>query len=260
MTTIEEMNEYGEELERLMVLRTSPVAVKMLQSEDDIPEGAIRPKSDRGYHLAQCQVFTMSRRQGMTVAMLKEDNWCWGPLLAYGLIKQEIGEKYRELQNDLKKIPLIEYGKYIGIVTAPLKTATFEPDVVMIYCIPAQLRSILHALSFIGEGLVTSAFYPIASCAFSVVPSLSGEYYVTLPDPGEYGRAMAAEDEIIFSVPKDKLEGIVNQLKRFGEMRMGYRQDPFLELSPDFPRPDFYKRLYRECGLDADDVPTWEVP
>ena len=71
---------------------------------------------------------------------------------------------------------------------------------------------------------------------------------------------MTAEDEIIFSVPKDKLEGMVKQLKRFDEMRMGFRQDPFLELSPDFPRPDFYKRLYRECGLDADDVPTWEVP
>jgi uncharacterized protein (DUF169 family) len=259
MTKLQEMNDYGEELERLMLFRTSPIAVKMLQSESDIPGGAIRPKKDRGYHLAQCQAFTMSRRQGVTVAMLKEDNWCWGSLLAYGLIDPKIGEKYNELKNDLKKIPLLEYGKYVGIVSTPLKTTNFGPDVVMIYCNPAQLRSILHALSFINEGLVTSAFYPIASCAFSVVPSLSGDYYITLPDPGEYGRAMAAEDEIIFSVPKDKLKGMVTQLKRFDEMKMGYRYDPFLEISPNFPRPDFYKRLYRECGLDADDVPTWGI-
>ena len=57
MTTLKEINDYGEELEKLMVLRTSPVAVKMLRAEGDIPEGAIRPKRDKGFHLAQCVLF-----------------------------------------------------------------------------------------------------------------------------------------------------------------------------------------------------------
>ena len=253
MTTLKEFNIYGEELVRLGLLRTFPVAVKMLEKELDIPEGAIRPKKDRGCHLAQCQVFSMSRRQGTTVAMLKEDNWCWGPLIAYGLVDPGLAESYTEIKSDAKKLPRLERGKYIGIVSAPLKTANFEPDVILIYSNTAQLRNMLHALKFREEGLVTSQFFPIASCAFSVVPALFGQYCITLPDPGEYGRALAGEDEIIFSVPKDKVEGLVSELRKFDERKFGYKYYSFLEMRPDFPRPQFYKMLYRECGLDADD-------
>ena len=260
MTKLDEFNQYGEDLEKLLPLRTSPIAAKMLEKEADIPNGTIRPKRDRGYHLAQCQAFSMSRRQKTAVAMLKEDNWCWGSLFAYGLIDPRIADNYPELQNDMKYIPLLEYGKYIGIISAPLKAANFEPDIVLIYSDAAQLRHMLHVLSFINEGRVTSPLYPVASCALAVVPALSGQYCVTLPDPGEYGRALAGEDEIIFSVPAGKIEGLVSQLRAFEGRKMGYRDYAFLEMKPDFPRPDFYKRLYRECGLDADDIPTWPSP
>lgn len=257
MASLRELNRYGEEIERLVMLRTSPIAVKMIEKESDIPEGAIRPKRDRGYHLAQCQAFSLSRRNGNSVAMLKEDHWCWGGLMAYGFVDQRLAEQFPELKDEVKKIPLIESGKYIGIVSAPLRTANFVPDVVLIYSNNAQLNNMLHALSFAGEGMVTSPLYAIASCAFSVVPALSGQYCVTLPDPGELGRALAGEDEIIFTIPRDKVELLVTQLKKFEEMKFGYRNHAFLEMRPDFPRPDFYKRLFRECGLDADDVPTW---
>lgn len=257
MAGLSELNRYGEEIEKLMLLRTSPIAVKMLEKESDIPEIAIRPKKDHGYHLAQCQAFSLSRRQGTAVAMLKEDNWCWGGLITYGLVDQRIAEEFPELKDEIKKIPLIEHGKYIGIVSAPLKSASYVPDIVLIYSNNAQLNNMFDALSFGGEGLITSPLYAIASCAFSVVPALSGQYCVTLPDPGELGRALAGEDEIIFSVPRDKVERLVSQLRMFDERKFGYKYRAFLEMRPDFPRPDFYKRLFRECGLDADDIPTW---
>jgi len=259
MARLSDLNHYGEEIENRMLLRTSPVAVKMLETESDIPENAIRPKGDSGQHLAQCQAFSLSRKQGTTVAMLKDDNWCWGPLFAYGLVDPVVAEKYPELKDEVKKIPLVEHGKYIGIVSAPLKTAGFVPDIVLIYSNNAQLNNMLHALSFAGEGPVTSRLYAIASCAFSVVPALAGQICITLPDPGELGRALAGEDEIIFSMPPDKVELLASQLGKFEEMKLGYKNQAFLEMRPDFPRPDFYKRLFRECGLEADDVPTWPV-
>ena len=43
MTSLNEFNRYGEEIEKLMLLRTSPIAVKMLEKESDIPAGAMRP-------------------------------------------------------------------------------------------------------------------------------------------------------------------------------------------------------------------------
>lgn len=257
MIDVSEYNKYGEFIESSLALKTSLLAIKLLKTEDEIPEGALRPKRDRGYHFAQCQAFSVSRYQDKTVAMLIEDQWCWGPLFAYGLIKPETGEKFPELQNDLKIIPMIEYGKYIGILSSPLKSCTYEPDLVMIYSDTAQLRHMLHVLSFIGEGTVTTPIYPVASCALSVVPALNGQSCITLPDPGEAGRAFAKDEEIIYSMPAGKTEQLVSQLKSFDDMKRGHKHGAFIEFRSDHSRPDFYRNLFRECGLYADDMLDW---
>lgn len=250
MTTIKEYNRYGEELERSLLLKTSPIAVKMLETEKDIPEGAIRPKRDRGYHLAQCQAFAMTRRQGMTIAMLKEDHWCWAPLLAYGLVE----DPHDAFVDAHTSFPRFEYGKYIGMVTAPLKSASFEPDMVLIYSNTAQLREMIGVPKFQDKTLVKSEFDPIDSCVYSVVPVITGgQYRITLPDPGEASRAMAGDDEIIFSVPKDKLSGLVEGVRRSAEMKQRADDWAHIQLRPDFPRPDFYKELFKKWGLDVEE-------
>lgn len=254
MIELSEIRRHGEELERLMLLRTHPLAVKMLETEMDVPHGAIRPKRDLGYHLAQCQAFSLSRRKGMVVAMLKEDNWCWGPIMAYGLVDQRIAAEFPEISEQVKKLPHLAHGKYEGILSGPLRSTDFVPDVVLIYCNAAQLNNMLHSLSFVDEGMVTTPLYPIGSCALSVVPALSGQYAVTLPDPGELGRGQAAEDEIIFSLPRQKLETLLKQLHWFESTQQGYRDHAFMEICPDFPRPSFYRQLFRASGLDADDL------
>ena len=249
MTTIKKYNKYGEDLERLLLLRTAPIAVKMLEKEEDIPEGAIRPKRDRGYHLAQCQAFAMSRRQRETIAMLKEDHWCWAPLMGYGLVENP----HDAFVDSHAFFTCLEYGKYIGIVSAPLSTATFEPDLVLIYSNTAQLRTMISVVKNFERALVASEFDPIDSCIYSVVnPILTGQYRITLPDPGDYERALAGEDEIIFSVPRDKLEGFVSGLRQMEERRGGYTHHN-MDMRPDFPRPEFYKRLFKGWGLDVED-------
>jgi uncharacterized protein (DUF169 family) len=246
MTTLGEFNRYGEDLERLLILRTSPIAVKMLEKEEDIPEGAIRPKKDRGHHLAQCQAFAMSRRQKATVAMLKEDNWCFAPLIAYGLVDKPDDP---ELQRFVS-FPTFERDRYVGIVSAPLRSANFEPDIVLIYANTAQLRNMLLPSHFENaEAHVDSHFFP-PSCAYVVVPVMSsGQYLVALPDPGDYHRALAGEDEIILSVPAAKMEELVSGLRQFEEKEFGYAQANMYMLH-DFPQPDFYKMLFKRWGLD----------
>jgi uncharacterized protein (DUF169 family) len=263
MTTIAEFNSYGEELERLLLLRTAPIAVKMLGKEADIPKEAVRPKRDRGYHLAQCQAFALTRRQGETIAMLKEDNWCWAPLIGYGLVEPfdektispmfYIVENMKAAKKVAKSFPRFEHGKYIGILTAPLKTASFKPDMVLIYSNTAQLRSLLLAIKYKEGKLVQSEFDPIDSCVYSVVPVIkNGDYRITLPDPGEYERAMTGEDEIILSVPAAKLEELVTGLRFFEERKMGYSRLN-RQMTPDFPQPPFYKELFKMWGLDVKD-------
>ena len=251
MTSINDYNRYGEELEKLLILRTSPLAIKMLAKEADVPEGAIRPKRDRGFHLAQCQAFAMSRRERVAIAMLKEDHWCWAPLIAYGLVDPHLADDLVQPVGQVKILPKMEYGRYTGIVSAPLKTAKFAPDLVLIYSNTAQLRSILQVVKNKEGTLVTSQFDPIDSCVYSIVPTLlTGQYRITLPDPGENERAMAGEDEIIFSVPPDKVAPLASGLREFEERKRGYIHLD-LEMRPDFPQPEFYRKLFRVWGLDV---------
>lgn len=248
MTTLSEFNHYGEELERLLLLRTSPLAVKMLEKEGDIPAGAVRPKKDRGIHIAQCQAFAMSRRQRETVAMLKEDNWCFAALIAYGLVDKPDDPDFQQFVS----FPTFERDKYIGIVSAPLRTANFEPDIVLIYSNTAQLRSMLLPTHFKEEAQVDSHFFPPA-CAYQIVPVMSSDrFMVTLPDPGDYHRALAGEDEIVLSVPKDKMEGMVEGIRQVeeGELKevFGYAHAN-MHMLHDFPHPPMYQTLFKRWGL-----------
>ena len=251
MRTMDDYNRYGEELERLLLLRTSPLAVKILVKEEEIPKDAIRPRKDRGFHLSQCQAFAMSRRQRITVAMLKVDNWCWAPLIGFGLVDSQAAEKFEMTKDQVKILPRLEYGKYLGIVSAPLRAASFEPDLVLIYSNTAQLRSMLLAIKYKEGILASSQFDPINSCVYSVVHVLlTGQYRINLPCAGEHQRAMPGEDELIFSVPRDKIEGLILELRQAEKMKAGYNYSSF-EMRPDFPQPEFYKELFKMWGLDV---------
>ena len=245
MATVSEFNRYGEELEKSLILRTSPIAVKMLEKEADIPKEAIRPKKDRKYHIAQCQAFALSRREGTTVAMLKEDHWCPTALMAYGLVKRpESVEKWSHPYD------CFEYGKYIGMVTAPLKKATYIPDVVIIYAKPAQLRGLLLSMKVEDVPTVSGHFFP-PSCGYSVVnPMKTGQYWVVMPDPGEYQRALTEEGDMMFSVPQSKMQVMMAGLEKNEHGAFAYK-DHSMFMQPDFEQPDFYKEMFKSWGLDT---------
>jgi len=245
MPTVKDFNRYGEELEKILLLQTSPIAVKMLEKEAEIPESAIRPKKDRGYHLAQCQAFAMSRRERATVAMLKEDNWCPGAVISYGLVPKPDDPSARAQNTG----DCFEYGKYIGILTAPLRTAAFEPDVIIIYCDTNQLRIILLSLKIEDKPLVKSNFFPF-SCSNSVVPvMLNSQYWINLPDPGEYVRALTIAGEMMFSVPKDRLAGLLADLRQYEKNESGFAHENMI-MRPDFPHPELYKHVFESWGME----------
>ncbi len=241
--SLDTFNKYGEQLETSLILRTSPVAVKMLEKQEDIPEGALRPKKDGGYHIAQCQAFGMSRREGKTVAMLKEDHWCPTALMAYGMVEPpesmaKWGESYRSF----------EFGKYIGTVTAPLKSATFMPDVVLIYLNPGQIRALLLTMMYGGESQMSSHFF-LPSCAHCVVdPMETGKYAIVLPDPGEHQRALTLEEEMIFAVPQSKMPELMAGVNNRGFSH----RDRYMSMLPDFEQPQFYKDMFKSWGLDSE--------
>ncbi len=240
MTDIDTFRKYGEKLETLLRLHTSPISVKMVKNKSDIPETALRPKRDLGKHYAQCQAFSLSRRDRQTVAMLKEDNWCPGPVIAYGIespIDSPSGDTQRLYEG-------FEQGKYIGILTAPLFKTSFSPDLVIIYCDTNQLRSMLLSLKEEEKPGVKSNFFPF-SCAWAVTsPILHNEYWINLPDPGEYARALTQAGEMIFSIPAPKMDDFMSDFKTFFKESMF--ADEQMMMASDFPQPEIYKELFKK--------------
>jgi uncharacterized protein (DUF169 family) len=249
MTTLREFNKYGEELENKVHLRTAPMAIKMLKSRKDIPEGAIRPWRDRKQHISQCQAFALTRRQRQTIAMLEEDNWCFAPIIAYGL---EEKPQDPELQLFME-FPRFPKGKYIGIVSAPLRTANFKPDVVIIYANTTQLRNMLAPFNFGNNKNLVDCMLFLPSCVYQVVPVIeTGRYMVTLPDPGDYMRALAGEDEIILSVPAARMDEFMKGIHRSMEGEYSYERTGMYMLH-DFPQPPFYQMLFKRWGLQKEE-------
>jgi uncharacterized protein (DUF169 family) len=262
VTSRMDFNAYGTDLERALLLRTSPIAIKMLESESEIPEGAIRPKKDRGEHYAVCQVFSLARRQGLTVALFLEDHWCFEPIISYGLV--EPPEDYLEgftasffiadkevAARHAREMTRLPVGRYPGMVIGPLRTANFDPDLTMIYCNPAQLRHLLLCLRYLKGTQVTSTLDPIGSCVHSVVPSLlTSECAVTIPDPGDFERAGAQEDEMVLTVPTSRLKELMEGVYHFEETGRGFRRFN-LSLHPDFEQPPFYQDYFERWGLDT---------
>ncbi len=262
MLSLSDLNSFGEEMERRLQLPTSPVAVKLLEKEGDIPAGAVRPKKDRGSHLALCQAFAMSRREKATVAMLKEDHWCYMPVIAFGLseppdfflqgntfLKVMVGDA-KAARDLAEAFPRLECGKYIGVLSAPLSRTLFEPDVVVIYCNTNQLRCLLSAVKYKDGYVVQSTLDPGGACLQSTVPVLlKGECQVTVPCGGDRAHAMARDDEMIFSVPRHKLEDLMFGLRVLDEAGRGYTR--FVpDMRPEYPLPDIYRKAGALVGLE----------
>ena len=266
--TVEEINAAGRELNELLILRYSPIAFRLIYSEDEISEGTLRPCRDKGGHLAMCQAFAMVRRERRSVAMLKDDHWCVWPLVSYGLVDldeddiqtmgsllffEDKAKGVEFLRNDYPRLKAQR--RPIGFELAPMEKAKFVPDIISLYCRPAQLRSLLMAVRYkTGEQLELS-LDSVDSCVHSTIPVLNGkDFNVTFPDPGEYERALTDEDELIFTMRSEHAPMIVEMLKGFSAVGMGYRELA-MKLEPDHARPRFYNDMF-ERGIISPGLAT----
>ena len=161
MYTAAEFNSIGKEMEDLLYLRTAPIAVKLLYSRDEIPEGCYIPSEDKNERPALCQAFAQVRRNRRSMVMFKEDHWCLWPLISFklGPVDEDdikyVGSGYFIKDPSASEaywranFPFIKEEKQnVGIAIAPLSSCTFEPDAVVVYCAPDQLRQLLMAAKY----------------------------------------------------------------------------------------------------------------
>ncbi len=265
--TVENANAFGNELEQRLLLRYSPIALKLLYSEEEIPEGTIRPVEDEGNRLAMCQAFALVRRNRKAYTMLKDDHWCVWPLVSYKMCPLEeedytyMGTKFfmKDPQRGVKflkeEYPFLEGKAPIGFSIAPLRSATFVPDLVCIYCTPAQIRSLMMATKYVTGDMLPLVLDPVDSCVHSTIPVLNGkDFNITFPAPGEHERGLTDENEVMFTLRAERLEELVESLKLFDKIGMSF-QKLRMEMSMNFPRPPFYEEMFKKWGLASG--PLW---
>ena len=151
----------AEALNRLIRPLTFPIAVKLAKSIEEFPEKARRPSRDMGFKTNLCVGMTMARKYGWTVGMTADDNSC--PIVAYTYGWSEPESETRKALADfmivmkysasesaanttMGVVDQVKLGKgqCAGVVFSPLERTKVEPDLVMIFCNPAQLMRLVH--------------------------------------------------------------------------------------------------------------------
>lgn len=252
MNTIEEYKACGEKLYHQLHLATYPVAIKYIQTEDEIPKDAARP-SVFGQKLALCQAFRQARSWGITVAMTANDNFCtpataihkWRPVEIDDLIESQVKQGWHKhidaerrrfdaltglLGDDYFSKPV----EYCGFVCSPLMKTAWIPDSILVYGNGLQITHIIQALSYEHQHVPTSKFEGFEeSCVKGgLLPFLTQKPEVVIPGAGDRSFGAVSEDELAVGMPAHLIFYVMENLfKTGGIMNIGYPMKQILPMN-----------------------------
>lgn len=231
----------------------------MLKDKNEIPMEAITPKEAFGRRLSICQGFSLSRHNGMILYQLYEDMWCPEPVIGLGLVEPpeffikgylrypDSVESLEAGETWAREFPRFNLEEYIGLVYSPLTKITFDPDVIIIYCNSIQLTKILEGLEYKAERGrdIDVRISPHAPYVYALVlPIRSGKCQLSIPCGGSRRHAGIHDDELIFSIPKEKLEDFILGLEK---TNASYPLE--LEKDLEYPLSSSYLKLASLMGI-----------
>ena len=230
------LKEFNDAVEEHVRPETYPVAIKMLRERDPVPRKLLQPTKDFGHRVALCQAWTMVRRWGLSLAVMKDDNYCPFAAINFGFSEARkfylegrvaLGYYAKDLNAGAKLeagVPRFPYGKYMGLLAAPLSVASFEPDVAAIYGTSFQMMRLVNAYLWNRGGRLENSLTARAACTETVPKTLNtGEPGVVIPCYGEREWGLTESHELIFAAPFRKFEDITEGLNRsykFGAKRI----------------------------------------
>jgi dephospho-CoA kinase len=211
-------------LERLMRLKSFPVAFKLFEDKKSLSSVPfIRRMSNKS---TLCQLTNLVRNFDWTVGADLDDFMsvmCASIIgltdipdyMRDGTFRSIVWTKSRA---DGKKfenaIPRLPAGKYEAVAMAPLAYNPFDPDIVLIYANPAQIMLLINSLQFenyevmqfycVGE---TSCSDAIARCYLNRKPALS------IPCYGERRYGHAQDDELVMAIPVEMMDKALNGME-----------------------------------------------
>ena len=259
---LEIYREYGKQFEQYLRTSTFPIAIKLINDESEIPANSKRPNTDLKIQNFICQNFRMARAYGWTMAVTEEDTVCklarfvygwdsisevmadWGHQFNIGLYSKDL-----EISKKLEKHLYLFNNKYKGLVISPLTRTKVVPDVVQIYCLPAQAMRLTQAYLYMEGGMLefTDAGR-IGSCHIGVIKTFqTNQPQLVILGNGDRVWGGAEDYEVMYSIPESKLEIILKGLEETHEAGLRYPIPKYMNYKPGFQK-SFKKRAFKRAG------------
>jgi uncharacterized protein (DUF169 family) len=243
----------SQEMERLLRLKTSPVAYKRLEKVEELGKIPGMMRLDR--HASFCQLPALARTMGLTVGATR-DNFGERCARINGLApttEKEVAweanafatgwfANVEEARKQMAEYPLVPPGE--AVVVAPLAAGKFYPDVILIYGNPAQMMLLMNGLQFkdyerfqfffIGEGACADG---LAQCYTTGKPALA------IPCMGERAFGAVTEDELVMALPPGMMAKAVEGLQALKGRGIGY---PIAYLGPLCDPSPILTQIYPE--------------
>ncbi|NVM35178.1 MAG: DUF169 domain-containing protein [Candidatus Lokiarchaeota archaeon] len=259
---LEKYQHYGKKFEELLRPASFPIAIKLVKDKSEILSNFKRPKSDLNVQTFVCQTFKMVRSYGWTMIITEEDCACklargiygWDPMseeainfanqFSIGLYSKNL-ETAKKLQEHL----YILKEKCLGLVISPLTRTKIEPDVVQIYCNPAQATRLIQAYLYIKGGVLdfTSAGR-VGSCHEGIIKTIqTDEPQLVILGNGDRVWGGAEDTEVMFSIPKSKLDSVIEGLESTHKAGLRYPIPKYMNYTPGF-QTSFEKKAIKKAG------------
>ena len=261
MNTTRDWEQPIRRMERLLRLKSFPVAFKLLEHKEALSEipfvRRVKTKS------TLCQMLNLARNFDWTVGAEVDDFMSVVCSSIIGLADTPDYMKdgtfrsivWTQSRADAKKyeaaIPRLPLDRYEAVALAPLVYNPFDPDIVLIYANPAQMILLINALQF--ENYEVMQFFCVGESSCSDVIArcyLDGKPSMSIPCYGERRYGHAQDDELVMAIPAammDKalrgLEALYGRGIRYPISYAGAESDVTLAFPAAYGMEDFIKML-----------------
>jgi len=224
MNTTRDWEQPIRRMERLLRLKSFPVAFKLLENKEALSEipfvRRVKTKS------TLCQMINLARNFDWTVGAEVDDFMSVVCSSIIGLADTPDYMKdgtfrsivWTQSRADAKKyeaaIPRLPLDRYEAVALAPLVYNPFDPDIVLIYANPAQMILLINALQF--ENYEVMQFFCVGESSCSDVIArcyLDGKPSMSIPCYGERRYGHAQDDELVMAIPAAMMDKALRGLE-----------------------------------------------
>ena len=227
------------DLERLVRLRTPPVALSRFASVDDL---AAIPRLRRpdGIHTFD-QIVAMAARLGWTVGATAADFVQRQCSAVLGLVPRDeewlsgrelAGVWFATVEDSAahqRSMDTAPYGQHQAVAVSPLASGRLDPpDVVLIYATPGQMILMINGLQWTGYRKIAMGSVGESACADSWGRALAtGEPSVSIPCFAERRYGAVADDELLMATPPSFLPTMIAGLEALSRNGLRYPIPPY---------------------------------